>query len=190
MTNRRIRTQNACTLGETGCNGARSANDWGVVKRLLLGVLLGALSAPAVAGCSSTRPSQVAPSSSATTAVTTDAAPTFTMNGAFDVFVRPTSTSLASGAACKGAGTSSDISDATAVSVFDPQGKLIGTGGLSGGVYQSTPIGSACVFTITVDDVPDGLPTYSVEIGQRGEKILSSQQAHGQVFHVRRPLVS
>jgi hypothetical protein len=110
------------------------------------------------------------------------AAPTFTMTGAFDVFVDPASTTLAVGAACKGSGASSDISDATVVNVFDPQGKLIATGGLSNGTYQSTPIGSACVFTLSVDGVPDGLPNYSVEIGRRGERSINSTYAHGHVF--------
>lgn len=104
------------------------------------------------------------------------------MTGAFDVFVDPKATTLANGAACKGSGASSDISDNTTVSVFNAQGKLIATGGLSNGVYASTPIGSACTFTLTVDDVPDGLPNYSVEIGQRGEKVISSIEAHGHVF--------
>jgi hypothetical protein len=119
------------------------------------------------------------PTAKATVAV---AVPTFTMSGNFDVFVNPASTALADGASCQGSGASADIANGTAVSVFDGQGKLIAVGSLTNGTFARTPIGSACVFVLTVDGVPDGLTSYSVEVGQRGERPVSSVAAHGHVF--------
>jgi hypothetical protein len=125
----------------------------------------------------------------ATTAVSVAPAPTstsstlkFTMNGVFSLAVDPAGTALKPGDSCRGSGSFSDVSVTTSVHVFNGTGQEIATGYLGPGSYESNPVGSACVFPIKVTDVPDGLPEYWVEIGQRGEQPVPSPAAHSWVF--------
>jgi hypothetical protein len=151
------------------------------VKRLLLGVLLGALSALALVGCSSTPPSQDAPSPSATAAVTTDAAPTFTMGGAFDQITVADAPLMADGDTCTGAGGYADVMVGLPVYVFDPNGKLLATGAVGSSRYGFVQHASSCRLQFSVAAVPDGLPSYGVELGHEGVRAVSSIEAHGSV---------
>jgi hypothetical protein len=130
---------------------------------------------------------QPAPADSSVTApaTTTDATSaasgdTFTMKGAFDLFI--SSDSLPNGTECMGTGSMDDIAVGTGVYVYDGSGKLLATGNLGHGSFQSNPVGNACVFPLTVNNVPDGLETYSVEVGTHGEQPVSSTTAHSWVF--------
>ncbi|WP_406629706.1 hypothetical protein [Amycolatopsis sp. WGS_07] len=108
-------------------------------------------------------------------------APTFTMRGAFDI---PASdgVKLAQGTACKGTGTYSDAAAGTPVRVYNGNGEVVAQGALPNGIFQVTPIGSACVFSITVSAVPDGLLQYGVQIGEHGVRPVKSDEMHAWVF--------
>ncbi|NKQ57137.1 hypothetical protein HFP15_30130 [Amycolatopsis sp. K13G38] len=106
---------------------------------------------------------------------------TFTMKGAFDLFVT-SAQGLTQGAACQGSGSSSYARAGAPVKVFDGQGHLLAAGSLKNARYESNPIGTACVFDIAVDGVPDGYSSYSVEVADQGTQTVSSPQAHSWVF--------
>ncbi len=110
------------------------------------------------------------------------AAPTFAMRGAFDLFVASGSVNMTPGAACTGSGAYAEVAPGAPVKVFDGSGKLLATGALSNARYESNPIGSACVFDLTVKDVPDGYSSYSVEIANQGSQQVASSAAHSWVF--------
>lgn len=103
------------------------------------------------------------------------------MKGAFDI---PASgdEGIAQGAACKGTGTYSDAAAGTPIRVYNGNGEVIAQGTLPNGTFQSTPIGSACVFSITVSAVPDGLLQYGVQIGEHGVRPVKSDEMHTWVF--------
>jgi hypothetical protein len=137
-----------------------------------------ACSARTSAVSGTTQASQNAARSSAATA-----APTFTMKGAFDI---PASSGggerIAQGAACKGTGTYSDAAAGAPVRVYNGNGEVIAQGALPNGTFQTTPIGSACVFSIMVFAVPDGLLQYGVQIGEHGVRPVKSDEMHAWVF--------
>lgn len=145
----------------------------------MFGAIVAALAAcdsqtPAVSGATQFGRDSARPS-------TTTSTPTFTMKGAFDI---PASgdEKLAQGAACKGTGTYSDAAAGAPVRVYNGNGDVIAQGALSSGTFQSTPIGSACVFSITVSAVPDGLLQYGVQIGEHGVRSVKSDEMHTWVF--------
>lgn len=77
------------------------------------------------------------------------------------------------GAACEGAGGYSDISAGRAVTVYDPEGTLVGAGVLSRGTV-SYP---SCTFAFTVTGVPAGSTLYEVEISHRGRIPFTQDEA-------------
>lgn len=103
------------------------------------------------------------------------------MRGAFDI---PASggEKLTQGTACKGTGTYSDAAAGAPVRVYNGNGELVAQGALPNGIFQITPIGSACVFSITVSEVPDGLIQYGVQIGEHGVRPVKSDEMHAWVF--------
>ncbi|HEX3778461.1 MAG TPA: hypothetical protein VHX38_02255 [Pseudonocardiaceae bacterium] len=108
-------------------------------------------------------------------------APAFTMTGAFDIIVE--SSPLKDGQECQGTGPSGErIGLETPVRVFDQNGKQIALGGLGQGATVKVLDSTVCKFSISVDDVPDGLPTYGVEIASYGVQQVSSGEAHSNVF--------
>lgn len=109
-------------------------------------------------------------------------ADTFTMKGAFNLAVTPGTTTLKNGASCAGADTYADLRAGASVKVFDPQGKVLSSGNLSAGRFAVTSIGSACIFDLNITGVPDGLPTYGVEVGSHGVEQVDSSTAHSWVF--------
>lgn len=141
----------------------------GLVATLV--VVLGQRSAPTSATVRPPVSSQAAPQA---------AADTFTMNGVFDLLV--SGDSLADGTECMGTGSMEDIAVGTTVSVYDGSGHLLATGGLGHGATVRLGGGGACKFPLTVHNVPDGVPTYYVEVGTHGEQPVSSTAAHGWVF--------
>ncbi|MGH3438294.1 MAG: hypothetical protein ACRDRN_17735 [Sciscionella sp.] len=68
-------------------------------------------------------------------------------------------------AGCAGSGGYSDISDGTAVTVYDAGGAVVATGDLT----KATSDGAACMFDIQVPDVPVGSKFYQVEVSHRGK---------------------
>lgn len=120
------------------------------------------------------------PNSSTAAPSSTKAAQTFTMKGAFDLFV--TSAGMQPGTACAGSGASSYARAGAPVKVFDGQGHLLATGALANARFESNPIGAACVFDLTVEGVPDGYSSYSVEVADQGAQPVASSSAHTWVF--------
>ncbi|PKV95605.1 hypothetical protein ATK30_6529 [Amycolatopsis echigonensis] len=103
------------------------------------------------------------------------------MKGAFDI---PASggENLTQGTACKGTGTYADAESGAPVRVYNANGEVIAQGALPNGTFQVTPIGSACVFSVTVYAVPDGLLQYGVQIGEHGVRPVKSDETHAWVF--------
>ncbi|WP_037359261.1 hypothetical protein [Amycolatopsis orientalis] len=66
--------------------------------------------------------------------------------------------------------------------VYDGDGEVIAQGTLPNGTFQITPIGSACVFSVAVYEVPGGLLQYGVQIGQHGVRPVNSDEMHAWVF--------
>ena len=112
---------------------------------------------------------------------TVASAPTFTMKGAFDI---PASGDerISQGAACKGTGIYSDAAAGAPIRVYNGNGEVIAQDTFPNGTFQSTPIGSACVFSITVSAVPDGLLQYGLQIGEHGVRPVKSGEMHSWVF--------
>ena|ERR1700761_9376861 len=107
----------------------------------------------------------------------------FTMEGAFDLAVHgDEAKGLHDGAACDAQGPDSrPVGDTTEVNVSDANGKVLATGFLdSAGRFVAAS--SLCVYSFTVDDVPDGLPSYTVTVGAYPSEQLSSTLAHDHVF--------
>lgn len=66
-----------------------------------------------------------------------------------------------------------DITEGTAVTVYDASGTVIATGALG----ESTKTGTACSFEVIVPDVPTGQGFYKVEITHRGTLQISESEA-------------
>lgn len=66
-----------------------------------------------------------------------------------------------------------DIREGTSVTVYGAGGEVIGTGELG----DSTSIDAACVFDISIDDVPKGEKFYKVEVSHRGTLQLTAEEA-------------
>ena len=67
---------------------------------------------------------------------------------------------------CKSEGLHADIADGAQVLIRDGNGKLAGVGQLSAGVAATE---GTCSFALTVSEVTNGLPFYSVEVAHRGQ---------------------
>lgn len=74
---------------------------------------------------------------------------------------------------CRGRGGYDDIADGTSVTVYDAAGGVAATGSLGKSEYAA----GACLFTVTVDDVPKGEKFYQVEVSHRGKVQLSAREA-------------
>jgi hypothetical protein len=154
------------------------------MKRLIATMVAFGAIAAALTACTGRTPAESGPArgdQSAASPTTTTSAPTFTMKGAFDIPASGEET-IAQGAACKGTGTYSDAARGAPVRVYNGNGDVIAQGTLPNGIYQSTPIGSACVFSLTVSAVPDGLLQYGVQIGGHGVRPVKSDEMHSWVF--------
>lgn len=68
------------------------------------------------------------------------------------------------GTKCFTTGGYDDISKGTQVTVSDENGKTVGVGELSDGVYSE----GACSFPFTIKDLPAGRKFYKVEVSHRG----------------------
>ena len=87
---------------------------------------------------------------------------TFTVNGA--MVLVDDSAGYTQGEACSGLGGYDDIDKGTDVVVKDAAGKTVALGSLKAG----KGLDGECAFLFTVNDVPDGLKFYGVEISHRG----------------------
>lgn len=141
-----------------------------------------ALFCAGAAGCSTVVPGLPVTVPSTSAASTSADVPTFTMKGAFDLVVPPGSASIPQGTRCRGTGSYVDADEGDPVQVFDGSGHILATGSLSAGRFESNPLGTACVFDLTVENVPDGFESYSVEIGSHGSQSVNSSTAHSWVF--------
>lgn len=102
----------------------------------------------------------------------------FTMSGTYMV-LGDAHNHVTDGQSCTGNGPDgSIIGPDTPVHVFDQAGHQIATGSLSGGTAIVNSLQTACQFAVTVDGVPDGLPSYGVEVGSFGVRQVSSTDAH------------
>jgi hypothetical protein len=112
-------------------------------------------------------------------------ADTFTMKSTVSLFVM--STSLSDGAPCWGSDNFADVVKGASVKIFDKQGKVLATAALPQGRFQSILDGGSCNFDLAIDGVPDGLPTYGVEVSGHGVLLVSSEAAHtGALVHLLR----
>lgn len=151
--------------------------NWGEIMRFAK--VLPAVTALAFVGaCSTPRPAT--PTLTITPSTTTAATPTFTLSGTFGIYADPATVKLTDGAPCQGAGAGAGITAGSTVTVYTTEGKLLATGLLGPGIYKTNVV--ACVFKLVVPNVPEGLPTYGVEVGQTGVHEVSSTLAHGAVL--------
>lgn len=116
----------------------------------------------------------------ARSAVGAPAADTFTMKGAFTLFVA--GAKLAEGTPCKGTGAYADMQEGAPVKVFSESGGLLASGELKRGVFVAPQGTTACKFEFAVPGVPDGPLKYAVAIGGHGTKPVTSEVAHSWVF--------
>lgn len=79
---------------------------------------------------------------------------------------------------CQGYGGYDDIAEGSSVTVYNAAGQVVATGALGTG----TPSGTACVFPVSVPDVPDGSKFYGVEISHRGKIQVSADEAKTGLF--------
>lgn len=74
--------------------------------------------------------------------------------------------------ACRGVGEYHDLGYDTPVRVFDAQGVVVAVGALGYGRAMDEQVSAAenvaCLFPLTVTEVPDGRGPYRVEVAQRG----------------------
>jgi hypothetical protein len=136
----------------------------------------------ALAGCSTGKQANwLSPSGvvSTTTALTssTAIASTFTMKGAYIMFLSSAGT-LKNGDVCRGDGTYDDIRNGATVKVFDTAGKLLASGSLDVGKFVSNKLGMVCTFPLSVEGVPDGPSQYGVEVVNHGVEPIPSDEAH------------
>ncbi len=138
------------------------------------------------AACSSTGGTSGTPASSTPAAVTawssTPLTPTFSMRGVFNLYVVQSDPSMKTGVRCTGLGPYAYAITNAPVKVFDGHGHLLATGELGEGVFNSNPQVTMCQFEFTIDGVPDGYPSYAIEIADQGVHEVSSSTAHAQVF--------
>lgn len=155
------------------------------MRRLLIGALLGVLSVLAFVGCSSPPAPASPPSSTAAAAVVTaPATPVFSMSGAFVQIMVAEAPLMADGDVCTGSGDYADVHVGSVISVFDPNGKLLATGAVNSSSYGFglAEHAASCRLNFTVPAVPDGPPTYGVEIAEHGVRQISSTEAHNTVL--------
>jgi hypothetical protein len=148
------------------------------MSRLIATVAL-LLAVGGVAACERSRPAPAVSTSSAP--VSTPTVPVFTMKGAYTIPTPPGASTIANGAACRGTDYAT-AQEGTPVRVYDGQGKLLATGSLPEGKFVKTPIEDACTFAISVANVPDGPPMYSVAVGDHGGHPVNSAAAHSWVY--------
>ncbi|MFD9124545.1 hypothetical protein [Kitasatospora sp. NPDC059571] len=79
---------------------------------------------------------------------------------------------------CSGRGGYSDISDGTAVTVYDGGGQVVATGHLTAGIS----VGLACEFSVFVSGVPAGPHFYQVEVSHRGKVTVTAADARAGRF--------
>lgn len=87
---------------------------------------------------------------------------------------------------CQGIGGYSDLTPGTAVKVSDGSGQVVATGSITGGQVRTTYFGGQNVVTgcqsgFTVNEVPDGLPSYVLTVSRRGDQFLTADQAHAPI---------
>ncbi|WP_143658451.1 hypothetical protein [Streptomyces sp. Tue6028] len=75
---------------------------------------------------------------------------------------------------CVGSHELSDIDKGALVTVYDSAGRVVATGSLGSGAYDSS---SRCVFPIAVRGVPGGSASYSVQVGWHGKHRITNEQA-------------
>ncbi|MEU4670505.1 hypothetical protein AB0F91_21590 [Amycolatopsis sp. NPDC023774] len=105
----------------------------------------------------------------------------FDLKGALSLLVPKGSTALKSGEICQGTAVYADAKLGTLVQVYNPSGRSIASGVLGQGQFVENELGAACRFDFTIRGVPDGLPTYGVEVGSHGVHSVSSTEAHSWV---------
>ena len=134
-------------------------------------IIITAIAALALTGCSS-----------APTATPTPTRPaTFTASGFMDLSQTMLGGKI--GDQCSGRGGYSDMSGGTQVKISDASGKIIALGALDYGKAASsipetgTTRANICRFTFSVPGVPAGQSIYGVEVGKRGVINFSESQA-------------
>ncbi|WP_328903272.1 hypothetical protein OHR86_28125 [Streptomyces sp. NBC_00441] len=103
----------------------------------------------------------------------TDEPETFTLGGSF---VLTESATRTEGEHCEGRDGYDDIADGTSVTVYDAAGGVAATGSIGKSEYSE---GGACMFEVTVADVPKGEKFYQVEVSHRGKVQLTAKEAEG-----------
>jgi hypothetical protein len=89
-----------------------------------------------------------------------------------------TGSNLSAGTGCVGARGYDDISEGTAVTVYDASGQVVATGSLGSG-YR---LAGSCKFTVVVTGVPVGPKFYQVEVSHRGKISISAEDARAGKF--------
>ncbi|OKI14366.1 hypothetical protein A6A07_13595 [Streptomyces sp. CB03911] len=79
---------------------------------------------------------------------------------------------------CEGRSGYKDIAQGAAVTVYDGEGVVVATGSLGSGVV----VGSFCRFTLHVEQVPDDVQFFQVEVSHRGKLTLSAADAKAGKF--------
>ncbi|MFE5368191.1 hypothetical protein [Streptomyces mirabilis] len=105
---------------------------------------------------------------------------TFTLRGAMTL-TNPTPLDY-DHKACGGSDGFGDIRQGAGVTVYDAEGKILGTGALGPGRYASEDSTAPCVFAVKVPGVPEGSKFYQVEISHRGKVTVSSAEAKAGKF--------
>lgn len=100
---------------------------------------------------------------------------TFTLTGTFELTEGAAGDGLGG---CEGSGGYDDITEGTAVTVYDAAGTVVATGQLG----DSTLSSGTCTFEVAVEDVPRGQDFYKVEISHRGTVQLSGDEAEAGQF--------
>ncbi|MEU6803876.1 hypothetical protein [Streptomyces neyagawaensis] len=143
----------------------------------LAGVVVGGGVVGAVWALSEGRETSGSPksaSSAETLAVETEPS-TFTLTGSFELTEGAVGDGLGG---CEGSGGYDDITEGTAVTVYDAAGTVVATGRLG----DSTLSSGTCTFEVAVEDVPRGEDFYKVEVSHRGTVQLSGDEAEAGLF--------
>ncbi|MFE3173317.1 hypothetical protein ACFXPA_17700 [Amycolatopsis sp. NPDC059090] len=87
---------------------------------------------------------------------------------------------------CQGTGGYSDLTPGTAIKVSDRSGQVVATGSITSGQVRTTyfdgqNVVTGCQLGFTVNDVPDGLPSYVLTVSHRGDQFLTADQAHAPI---------
>lgn len=80
------------------------------------------------------------------------------------------------GNVCGGTGGYSDIRPGASVTVYDADGRIIGSGHISNSTTAGSPQQPDCQLSFAVE-VPAGLDFYSVEVGRRGRVTFPADRA-------------